>query len=165
MKIKSLCAIVALAASPAFADSHAMTFQGDVANGEEQFNRQCVACHVVKNDDGETLAGRNGRSGPNLFAMAGRTLGTVDGFRYGKSIVEAGELGAIWTEENFVGYLQDPTNWLREKLDDKKARAKMSARVRKADDAYDIFAYVATFTDPTALKTALDGAAQAEINN
>ncbi len=31
---------------------------GDAAAGEEQFNRQCIACHVVQNEAGEVLAGR-----------------------------------------------------------------------------------------------------------
>lgn len=136
-------AAAALLAAPVFADGHAAT--GDAAAGEEQFNRQCVACHVVANDDGEVLAGRNARTGPNLYGLAGATLGAVEDFRYGDAIVELGEAGTVWTEENFVGYVQDPTGWLRETLDDNRARGKMAYRVRNEEDAVNLYAYLATF--------------------
>lgn len=136
-------AAAALLAAPAFADGHAAT--GDAAAGEEQFNRQCVACHIVADADGNVLAGRNARTGPNLYAVAGRQLGVVEDFRYGDSIIELGETGAVWTEEAFVGYVQDPTGWLRTTLDDNRARGKMAYRVRDAQEATDIYAYLATF--------------------
>jgi cytochrome c len=137
-------AAAVLLAAPAFADGHAAT--GDAAAGEEQFNRQCVACHVVVDADGEILAGRNARTGPNLYGVAGRQLGTYEDFRYGDSIVELGETGQVWTEEAFVGYVQDPTAWLREALDNNRARGKMAYRVRDEAEAVDIFAYLATFS-------------------
>jgi cytochrome c len=50
-----------------------------------------------------------------------------------------------WTEENFVGYVQDPTNWLRETLEDRRARGKMAYQVRAEEDAINLYAYLATF--------------------
>ena len=143
MSTKKLAAVFALAASPAFADGHAST-QGDAAAGEEQFNRQCVACHVVANADGEVLAGRNAKFGPNLYGIAGRVIGSVEDFCYGKDIVEVGENGGVWTEEAFVGYVQDPTGWLRETLDNRRARGKMAYQVRDEGQSYDLFAYLAS---------------------
>lgn len=136
-------AAAALLAAPVFADGHAAT--GDAAAGEEQFNRQCVACHIVADAEGNVLAGRNARTGPNMYGVAGRTLGSVEGFRYGDAIVEMGEAGTVWTEEAFVGYVQDPTSWLREQLDNKRARGKMAYKVRDEAEAVDIYAYLATF--------------------
>jgi cytochrome c len=136
-------AAAALLAAPAFADGHAAT--GDAAAGEEQFNRQCVACHIVANADGEVLAGRSARTGPNLYALAGRQLGIVEDYRYGDSIVELGETGQVWTEEAFVDYVQDPTGWLREALDNNRARGKMAYRVRDPEEALNMYAYLATF--------------------
>ena len=127
-------------AVPAFAESHA---SGDPAAGADAFS-QCQACHVVRNDAGETLAGRNAKSGPNLWAIAGSKAGAVEGFRYGKSIVEAGEAGLVWDEANFVAYVSDPTGFLRTYLDDSKARGKMSFRVRKEEDAVNLYAYLAS---------------------
>ena len=141
-----ILAAALLGTSPAFADGHAAS--GDAAAGEEAFG-QCVSCHVVKDGNGETLAGRNAKTGPNLYGLAGKTAGTED-FRYGKDIVKAGEGDGdfeplIWTEENFVAYVQDPTGFLREYTGSKRARGKMSYRVRNADDAVNLYAYLAQF--------------------
>jgi cytochrome c len=141
-----LAVAAALLSTPAFADGHAAT--GDAEAGEQQFSRQCVACHVVANADGEVLAGRNARTGPNLYGIAGRQLGSVEGFRYGDSILELGEGGAVWTEETFAAYVQDPTSWLREALENDRARGKMSYRVRNEQDALDMFAFLATLGPP-----------------
>ena len=147
-----VAAAAMMLASPALAESHSseetMAPAGDIAAGEEAFNRQCVACHVVNDGDGEVLAGRNARTGPNLYALAGKTLGSEDGFRYGKSIVKLGESGMTWDEEKFVGYVQDPTQWLRDTLEDKKARGKMAFKVRKEEDAVDLYAYLYSLAPP-----------------
>lgn len=140
----SIAAALAIVASPAFADGHAST-RGDVAAGEQQFNRQCIACHVVQDASGEVLAGRTAKVGPNLFGLAGQQIGSVEGFRYGDAIVEYGEAGNVWTEEAFVAYVQDPTGWLREVLENRRARGKMAYQVRDEDQAYDIYAYLAQF--------------------
>ena len=135
MKSISVAATLAALATSAFAE-------GDVAAGEEQFNRQCVACHVVRNDEGEVLAGRTARTGPNLFGIEGRALGSVDGFRYGDAIVTLGEAGTTWSEETFVAYVQNPTGYLRDALDNNRARGKMAYQVRDAQQAADIYAYL-----------------------
>ena len=146
MKKFTIATAFAVLSAPAFADGHAATV-GDAAAGEEQFNRQCVACHVVADASGEVLAGRNARTGPNLYGIAGRQIGAVEDFRYGDAIVELGEMGTVWTEESFVGYVQDPTGWLRETLEDRRARGKMAYQVRQEDQAYDLYAYLATFAE------------------
>ncbi len=129
-----------LSAPVAFADGHTEA-SGDAAAGEAAF-RQCISCHVVVDDEGETLAGRNARTGPNLYAVAGRTAGTIEDFRYSGSMTEAGEAGLVWTEESFAAYVQDPTAFLRETLDDGSARGSMSFRVRSEEDAVNLYAYL-----------------------
>lgn len=143
MKMTLAAAALGLLAAPAFADGHA---SGDAASGEEQFNRQCVACHVVVDDDGNTLAGRTARTGPNLYGIAGGPIGAVEGFRYSDSILALGEADELWTEESFVAYVQDPTGWLRDVLDDSRARGKMAYKVRDEQDAFDLYAYFASLT-------------------
>ena len=138
MRTLPLVAVLTAFAAPAFAE-------GDAAAGEEQFNRQCVSCHVVRDNAGEVRAGRNAKTGPNLFGIAGRSLGAEEGFRYGDSLVDAGEAGIVWDEESFVAYVQDPTAWLREATDNGRARSKMAYKVRDAQQAADIYAYVASF--------------------
>lgn len=143
MKTFSLVGALALVAVPALVQAQA---SGDPVAGEEQFGRQCVACHVVVNEAGETLAGRNAQTGPNLFGVAGRTPGTYPDFEYGDSMVAFGETGAVWDEEHFVAYVQDPTAYLREVLDDRRARGKMAFQVRDEQQARDIYAYLASLT-------------------
>ena len=140
MKTDTLSIVaLALAAAPAFAQDADLS--GDPAAGEQVFNR-CQACHVVQNDEGETLAGRSGRTGPNLYEIRGRLAGTVEDYRYSSAMVEAGEAGLEWNEDDFVAYVQDPTGFLRDYLDDRGARGKMSFKLRSEEDAADVWAYI-----------------------
>ena len=146
MTITRLASAAALLAAPAFAEAHLPG--GDADAGEEAFNRQCITCHVVVAPDGDKLAGRNARTGPNLYAVAMRPLGAVEGFRYSDALAEGGAQGIVWTEENFIGYVQDPTGWMREALDDRRARSKMAYKVRSEEDAADIYAYLHSLAPP-----------------
>jgi len=146
MKRFTFAAALAVISAPVFADGDTVTI-GDAVAGEAQFNRQCVACHVIANAAGEVLAGRNARTGPNLYGLAGRMAGSIEGFRYSDALTELNETGASWTEETFVGFVQNPTDWLRETLENRRARSKMSYQVRQEEQAYDLYAYLATFGD------------------
>ncbi len=122
---------------------------GDAAAGEAVFS-QCQTCHVVVDPEGNTLAGRNARTGPNLYGVAGRQAGVLEDFRYGDDIVKAGEQGLVWDETAFVGYVQDPTGWLRDHLGDPRARGKMTYRLRSEDDALNVYAYLASLAPAAA---------------
>ena len=124
-------------AAPAFADSHSM---GDADAGEKQFGK-CKACHAIVDDAGEVIQ-RGGKVGPNLYNLVGRQAGSVEDFKYGKSIVEAGEGGLVWDQASLAEYLEDPTDFLRTTLDDSKARSKMSFKLRKGTE--DVAAYLAS---------------------
>ena len=139
----TLAAVAAtgFAAAPALADGHAAT--GDAAAGEGAF-RQCQSCHVVESPDGEVLAGRAAKTGPNLYGVAGRTAGAVEGFRYSDLMMSAGEQGVMWDEANFVPYVQDPTGHLRE-VTGENGRGKMAYKVRKEEDAVNLYAFLAQF--------------------
>jgi cytochrome c len=140
MKLKLATALAFLAA-PAFAQDVDLTATGDAEAGEAAF-RQCQTCHVVVDDEGETLAGRSSKTGPNLYKVAGRTAGTVEGFRYSSGLTASGEKGLVWTEETFVPYLLDPTPYLREYLGEASARSNMTFKVRSEDDAKNLYAYL-----------------------
>jgi cytochrome c len=77
----SLIAGLALAAlaAPAFA--------GDAAKGESEF-KKCKACHAIIADDGTEIM-KGGKTGPNLYGVIGRQIGTAADFKYGESIVAA----------------------------------------------------------------------------
>ncbi len=120
---------------------------GDPDAGASAFTSQCQNCHNVVDDDGEVLAGRpNVRTGPNLYGVFGRQAGTVEDFRYGASLVEAGDEGLVWDEENMVPYLLNPVDFLRETLDDRRARSQMSFRVRDEGTANDIIAFLVSLS-------------------
>lgn len=119
---------------------------GDAAAGEEHFQRQCVSCHVVQDEAGEVLAGRNAQVGPNLHGVVGRVAGGAPDFDYSDLILAYGATGAVWEEENFVLYVQDPTTFLREATGDSAGRSKMSYRVRDEQEARDLYAFLATFS-------------------
>ena len=131
----------ALSAAAAFAQDAAMA--GDPAAGEQAF-RQCVTCHVIEDAEGNAIAGRNAMTGPNLYGVIGRQAGTVEDYRYSGAMVEAGEQGLVWDQDSFVAYVQDPSGFLKEFLDDSGARGKMAYRVRSEEDALDFHAYLAS---------------------
>lgn len=143
-------AALALVAAPAFAE-------GDAAKGEKAFNK-CKSCHMVVTDSGETLV-KGGKTGPNLWGVPGRTAGTVDGFKYGKDLVKAGEAGLVWDEASFVEYSADPKKFLQTHLDDSKAKSKMSFRLKKGSE--DIWAYLVSVSPEAAAAPAAEEAAPA----
>lgn len=117
-------------AAPAFAE-------GDADKGEKAF-KKCKSCHMIKNGDDVIVKG--GKTGPNLYGIIGRTAGTEEGFKYGSSLVEAGEKGLVWDAENFVAYSADPKAFLQEYLDDGTAKSKMSFKLKKGGE--DVAAYL-----------------------
>ena len=93
--------------------------------------------------DGNAIV-KGGRTGPNLYGIYTRVAGTEEDFakKYGDSLAEAGEAGLEWNETEFVSYVQDPKAFLQTYLDDKKARSKMSYKLRKEEDAKNLWAYL-----------------------
>jgi cytochrome c len=143
-RLSVLTAAAALLTTPVMADGHAT---GDAEAGERAF-RQCISCHVVVDADGETLAGRNARTGPNLWGIHGRTVGAIEDFRYSDGLVSLMEAGTAWDEAAFVAYVQDPTAWIRETTGDDSLRGAMSFRVRSEEDALNLYAYLVSLGGP-----------------
>jgi cytochrome c len=133
MKTIFLIVSLSMLAAPVFA-------QGDVAKGESDFKR-CKACHSIIAPDGTAIQ-KGGKTGPNLFGVIGRVVGSEPDFKYGDGMLEVGAKGLIWDEEMLAAYVADPTTWLREQSGDEKAVAKMTFKLAKGGD--DIAAYLAT---------------------
>lgn len=142
-------AFAAVAAVPAFA-------AGDAEAGKKVFN-QCQTCHAVVDPDGNVLAGKNSKTGPNLYAVVGRVAGSYPEFKYGEGILELNGTGYVWTEEDLATYVQDPTKFLVEKTGDKKAKSKMMFKIKKAEDAANVAAFLVSLAP-----AATDAAAPAE---
>ena len=131
--LATLCAAL-LSAGPALAAN----VTGDAAKGEDGF-KKCRSCHSIVSDAGDVIV-KGGRTGPNLWGIAGRQAGTEVEFKFGPDIVAAGEAGLSWTEESFASYTQDPKAFLADYLDDSKAKSKMTFRLKSG--AEDIWAYL-----------------------
>ncbi len=115
---------------------------GDPEAGEQNF-RQCASCHGIVDPEGNVIQ-RLAPTGPNLWGVIGRQAGAYEGYeRFSSAMVEAGEQGLVWDEETFVAYVEDPVGYLREFLDDSRARGNMNHRLRGS--AEDLYAYLATF--------------------
>ena len=134
--IHKLIAIAALSlGAPAFADN--------VSEAGAKLFKKCKSCHMIESDDGEVLA-KGGKSGPNLYGMIGRTAGSVEGFKYSKDLFAAGEAGLIWNEVLLAEWVTDPKAFLRNALDNPKAKSKMSFKLKKGGD--DVAAYLASMS-------------------
>lgn len=156
MKTKlSTIAAALLLAAPAYA-------AGDAAKGEAAF-KQCQTCHAVVDDTGAVLAGK-GKTGPNLYGLFGRQIGSYPDFKYGESIVALGATGLVWSEADFVAYVQDPAAFLKDKLADKSAKSKMSFKVKNEETAADLYAYLSQFSPAPAEGDAAAGEAAPASN-
>jgi cytochrome c len=103
-----------------------------VAQGEAAF-RQCQTCHEV----GE---GAKNKTGPQLNDLFGRTAGTVEGFRYSRQFVAAGEEGLVWTPDTLHDFLTKPRDYI-------KGTRMSFAGFRDEGDIAAVTAYLQTFTD------------------
>ena len=136
--IRTLIAIAALSFSvPAFADGHST---GDAEAGAKTF-KKCKSCHMIVADDGEVIL-KGGKSGPNLYGVIGMTAGTSEGFKYSKDLMAAGEAGLVWDEKLLATWVQDPKAFLKDYLDNSKAKSKMSFKLKKGGE--DVAAYLAS---------------------
>ncbi|MBO6814844.1 MAG: cytochrome c family protein [Rhizobiaceae bacterium] len=127
-----------IAGSLAVLADSAFALDGDAEKGEAVF-KKCKSCHMVGDD-------AQNRVGPVLNNVFGRQAGTFADYKYGKSIVDAGEDGLVWNDEEMFEYLADPKKYLRAKLDDKKAKSKMSFKLKKEDERANVIAYLKSFS-------------------
>lgn len=145
----AILAVLATASTPAFAE-------GDATKGEAVF-KQCQTCHSVMDDAGKVLAGKGAKTGPNLYGLFGRQVGSYPDFKYGDSIVAAGKTGLVWDEAGFIDYVQDPANHWKTVLGDKAAKSKMMFKVKNEAAAKDVYAYLIQFS-PNAAAAPADAA-------
>jgi cytochrome c len=103
-----------------------------IAAGEAAF-RACQTCHEV----GE---GAKNKTGPHLNGVFGRTAGTVEGFRYSKQFVAAGEEGLVWTPETLHDFLMKPRDYI-------KGTRMSFAGYRDEADIAAVTAYLQTYSE------------------
>ncbi|MCB6176795.1 c-type cytochrome [Rhodobacter sp. Har01] len=131
--------VTALALGFAFAAGPSLA--QDVEAGAKVFNK-CQTCHMVVAPDGTVLAGKAGKTGPNLYGINGRAVATYPDFAYGDGILAVGATGLVWTEADFIVYTADPAKFLKEKSGDTKAKTKMTFKLPKEQEAKDVWAFL-----------------------
>ena len=96
----------------------------DAISGKKIF-KKCAACHSINK------GGKN-KIGPALYNVVGRTVGSLDDYKYSKTLASYGKQ---WTFEELNGFLQKPASYLK--------GTKMSyAGLRKEKDRASIIKYL-----------------------
>lgn len=137
--MKSIWSVAALAVC--LAGQAGPIMAQDATAGEKVF-RKCAACHKVGDN------ARNG-AGPVLNNVLGRRAGSFEGFRYSKTLLAAGEAGLVWDSEKISAYISDPREFMKDFLNDPKAKPKMTFKLKDAQDRLDVIAYLQGFSDTT----------------
>ena len=127
-KLTALAVLSTVLAAPAFA-------AGDAEAGAKVFNK-CQTCHVVANEAGEVLAGKNAKTGPNLYGIIGRAVASDPDYSYGDSLASLGATGAVWDAGSFAAYVSNPADYLKTALGDDGAKSKMSFKLAKGGERY-----------------------------
>lgn len=83
-------------AAPASAASPAM-----IAAGKAAFEETCTACHTAE-------AGKN-NTGPSLFGLVGRKVGTEPTYGYSQAMKDA---TVVWSQETLPKFLADPKGFI-----------------------------------------------------
>ncbi len=115
----------------------------DAEAGEKIF-KKCKACHSVGED------AING-PGPVLNNVIGRAAGSFEGFKYGKGMLEASNMGLVWSERMIAEYITDPKKYLRAFTGNQKAKAKMTFKLNDEQQRLDVIAYLSGFSSGSEL--------------
>jgi len=97
---------------------------GDLANGQKVF-QLCRSCHTI-------VEGGANMTGPNLYGLFGRQVGTVEKFNYSQPVKTA---GFTWDAEHLDKWLADPRGFL-------PGNRMSFMGVKDAKDRVDLIAYL-----------------------
>ena len=118
---------------------------GDPALGAAVF-KKCQSCHQVGDQ-------AKNRVGPQLNDIFGRTAGGLEGAKYSKSMIRAGQDGLIWSEETLDKFLETPKSLV--------AKTRMSFRgLKDAEDRANLIAYLRAFSNGSTPVPKLQGTGQ-----
>lgn len=100
----------------------------DPEKGERVFGK-CKACHKLEEGANST--------GPYLYGVVGREVGTAEGFGYSGKLKEAAD---VWTPENLSHFLENPRGFA-------PGTAMSFAGLRKIKDRANVIAYLDSLDD------------------
>lgn len=114
---------------------------GDAAKGEAEF-KKCKACHAIIAADGTEIV-KGGKTGPNLFGVIGRPIGSESGFAgYSDALKSIGAAGRVWDEAALAAFVSNPSAWVQEASGDAAAKSKMTFKLAKGGE--DVAAYLSS---------------------
>ena len=99
-----------------------------VENGAKVF-RKCTACHKVEQGENAT--------GPYMYGVVGRAIGSAVGFEYSGALEEVAE---VWTPGNLYAFLEKPNTWA-------PGTTMGFAGLSKSEDRADVIAYLDSLDD------------------
>lgn len=106
----------------------------DAEHGARVF-KKCGSCHAIGKD-----AEARKKTGPHLNGLFGRRAGTVEGFKYSKSMQRASADGLTWTADTLAVFIENPKNLI--------SRTRMGfGGVKSESDRMDLLAYLRGFSD------------------
>lgn len=100
----------------------------DLGKGAKVFGK-CKACHKLESGANAT--------GPYLYGVVGRNVGTADGFGYSGSLVAVAD---VWTPENLDAFLANPKGYA-------PGTSMSFAGLKKASDRANLIAYLDSLDD------------------
>ena len=124
-----LCRAIVLAAVGAISSGEILVAQpaprapGDSIQGEKLFRRICAQCHSLTDN----------RTGPRLGDFYGRTVASVQGYRYSNAVAS---LSFAWSDSTLDAWLAGPRDFVR--------GAAMGARLKDGQERLDVIAYLRT---------------------
>lgn len=106
--------------------------QAAIERGAKVFTK-CKSCHRVGQ-------GARHSAGPHLNEVFGRQAGSLEGFRYSKSIIRMGAEGLVWNHEKLDLYIENPKALV--------SKTRMNFRgIKDENDRSDVIAYLRAFSD------------------
>jgi len=83
-------------------DIMALLASANVSDGEKVF-KKCAACHSISK-------GGSNKIGPALWGVLGRKAGSVQDYKYSKTLAAYGK---SWSFEEMNGFLTNPKEWIK----------------------------------------------------
>ncbi len=118
-------------------DIAALMANADVAKGKTGV-RSCAACHTFE------LGGKD-KSGPNLFNILGKAVGSKEGYKYSKALQALNAEGKVWGYAEMFAFLKKPKDYA-------KGTSMGFGGIKKATKQADVVAYLRSLSEnPIAL--------------